>query len=171
MTNMYRRSLGGDEVRLMWLTMVNILEAIVEYLGLPPEFRDVIEQEITYYDPRLQISKSRPYRRIYNRRPVAPFFYGVLALYIFQFGAFVDIVRKTLAAKGQPWMISGPLPMAFGIHAQQQPRRRDLPFTPDGKAISNIPLFFFSCCATTAANCPRDGILGSPCTMAGRAGR
>ncbi|KAI8947459.1 hypothetical protein F4801DRAFT_560514 [Xylaria longipes] len=81
MTNHYRSRLGGDEVNDMKETIEEILTAVTEYLNLPNEIVESIRDEILWYDPRKQISKSRPYRRMYGRR-AAPYLYDVIALYV-----------------------------------------------------------------------------------------
>lgn len=67
-----------------------------------------------WYDPRRQISKSRPYRRMYERQ-VAPcrYLYDVVALYVLQFATFEPLTRTLLQNHGQTWVITILTPFVF----------------------------------------------------------
>ncbi|RYC58506.1 hypothetical protein CHU98_g7702 [Xylaria longipes] len=90
-------------LRFGWMvvddTMEEILTAVTEYLNFPNEIVESIRDEILWYDPRKQISKSRLYRRMYERR-AAPYFYDVIALYVLQFATFETLTRNLLRNHG-----------------------------------------------------------------------
>ncbi|KAI1200177.1 hypothetical protein F5X97DRAFT_321663 [Nemania serpens] len=100
MTNHYRSRLSGDEIRDMKQTMGEILEAITYYLSLPEDIGEAVKDEILWYDPRRQISKSRLYGRMYERK-ASLYFYDLVTLYVIQFATFEPLTRTLLQANGQ----------------------------------------------------------------------
>ncbi|KAI1488847.1 hypothetical protein F5X96DRAFT_47720 [Biscogniauxia mediterranea] len=68
MSNRYRAAIQGAEILEMREAMAHILDGVMDRPELPAQYKRYVEREITFYDPRSQISKFRPYRRIYERR-------------------------------------------------------------------------------------------------------
>ena len=70
--NRRRSILTGDEVLTMQEAQLRLAEDIAEFYGSDDGLRAYLEREAGYFDPRIQISKSYPYRRFMERR-AAPY--------------------------------------------------------------------------------------------------
>lgn len=140
MSNRYRAALQGAEILEMREAMSQVLDGAMRRLRLPAHYRRYVEREITFYDPRLQISKSRSYRRIYERRHDAPYFRDVLVLYVLEMGRIHPKVRAILAEHDSLWMIQGTFVHHMFREVPGASIDNDLVIGPDGKPQKNPPL-------------------------------
>ncbi|KAI1113768.1 hypothetical protein F5Y14DRAFT_205244 [Nemania sp. NC0429] len=108
-------------------------------LGLPTDIVEAVEREILWSNPRRQISKSRPYRRMYERR-TAPYFYDLVALYVLQFGTFEPLARQLLQQHNQSWIIAPVTPLVFETDRDKSPVRKDLVVDPYKETMMNEPM-------------------------------
>lgn len=107
MPNAYRAALGGLEVQQMKDAQAGIIAAITGPLGLDARTADYLRAESALHDPRLQISKSRAYRRVLDRARDAPLYHDLLTLYVLEFGSIHDAIRSRINQHQTGWMITG----------------------------------------------------------------
>ncbi|KAI1397054.1 hypothetical protein F4819DRAFT_473302 [Hypoxylon fuscum] len=123
----------------MQATQREIAAALIIYYQLPPTFETYFQREINWYDPRIQISRSRPYRRVAKRSQTAPYYYNILLLYILEFGQVRNKLREQLENHDQIWLLSGKDFMpTFALDPVRQVQ--DQPQSPRGAIIDNQPL-------------------------------